>query len=113
MALDRRDFLIHLTGISLNGLGWLGGLLVAYGSVSTWTGKSWEPVEKYAEPVSIGLTIGGCVVTAISIYWYSDKPLPPDHVSRYITAPVGIAAGGVALLLLLSGRSLPSAVVDR
>ncbi len=96
----------------ISALGWSGVAFVLYGLVSAWTGQPWPPLERFANAVSSGLTIAGCIVTAVSIYFFSPTQTQPDVESIAFFAPAVIISGLVALGVLFSKGNLPVTVVN-
>jgi hypothetical protein len=94
------------------GVGWLGVMLIVYGIVTEITAEKWVPLERIAEPLSSAVTILGTIVVALSIYFWGPNVTPPESMSRYLTAPLIIAASCVAFFILFRNGSLPIVVVN-
>ena len=93
-------------------IGFVGVLLVLYGTVAEYTGEKWGPAERLASFVSAFVTLLGAIVTAASIYLYAPSPRPPWQGSRYFLAPPVIAASLVALVFLFRVGILPNTVIS-
>jgi uncharacterized membrane protein YfcA len=96
----------------VNGLGWMGVLLIVYGAVTAGTGSVWEPLERWVTPASSMLTLFGTVLTAASVYVYTANPRPPERFSRWISAPLVIVGCLVAAYVLERNGQLPPAIVN-
>jgi hypothetical protein len=91
---------LHLILMCLTGLAWLGILFIAYGAAVAITGESWSLLERFAEPLSMILTIVATAMVAASIYFFSPHTRHPELASRYIYSPVTILACVIALASL-------------
>ena len=93
-------------------LGWLGAIFVCYSVIAAFT-TSWPPIEEYAAFVSALLTITGAVVTAASIYLVRrTSPRPAWVTSRFVTAPVVICGGLLAIVALFRAGHISPVLVD-
>lgn len=110
-SLSRRLAAITLRKF-FNFLGWAGVMFIIYGVVSTGTGSVWEPLERWVNPFSAGLTLFATVLTAASIYFYSPQTHPPELFSRFVSAPLTIAAGLATIAWLVLTGSVPPVVVN-
>lgn len=77
----------------VNFLGWAGVMFIIYGVVSLGTGSVWAPLERWVSPASAFLTLVGAVLTAASVYFYSPQSHSPELFSKFVSAPITIAAG--------------------
>jgi hypothetical protein len=86
--------------MGLTGLAWLGILFIVYGAAVAITGEPWSLLERFAEPLSMILTIFATAMVAASIYFFSPHARHPEAASLYIYSPVTIVACVIALASL-------------
>jgi multisubunit Na+/H+ antiporter MnhB subunit len=102
----------HALILGINGLGFSGGVLIAYGIGVVLTGNTYAPFERYASRVADILTLVGVLLTAVSIYGEPNLR-PPDSFSRHISAPLVILATAFTMwLILFSIVTVPAHVVN-
>jgi hypothetical protein len=94
----------------LNVIGIVGGLLILYSILAGLSGSRWDLLEKYATPAADALTLLGTALTASSVYVRTNTR-PPDEFSRYISAPMVLAAIVIAIWAWLWKGRLPPLVV--
>lgn len=92
-------------------LAYFGAALIAYTIISALS-EPWPPIEASAIFLSSVLTIFGVLVTAASIYVPTKASHPPWKSSKYVAAPLVVAACLVALYFLIAQGSLPQALVN-
>jgi len=97
-----------------NGLGYSGLMFIIYGVISQGTGSVWPILEKWVNPISSFLTIIATLITAASIYFYSDVVThPPERFSKYVSAPIVIVSSIIALVYLVrNGGDIPPVIVN-
>ncbi len=95
-----------------NFLGYAGVMFIIYGVVSEGTGAVWPPLEAWVNPLSAFLTLVGAVLTAASIYFYAPQTHEPELFSKYVSAPLTIAAGIGTIAWLFVQGSLPPVIVN-
>ena len=91
MVLDKlpKQDVLRAAEIAANVLIWLGILIIAYGTISTFTGEPWRPVERLVIPVSATLTLLLTALNALMVYLGFERLNPASGVSRYVAVPVG------------------------
>jgi len=91
--------------------GYLGAMFILYAFITKITGEVWPLLERWAQPLSSFFTLLGGLITAISVYFYSPHPHPPQKFSLYVSAPVVIITSAIAIgSLLLYGTVSPIVV---
>ena len=93
-------------------LGGIGGSLVLYATIASFTGKQWEPVEAAAPFLSSLLTLVGAILVAASVYLFSPNPRPPWKVHRTFTSPGIILCSTIAIWFLFRHGVLPQTLVS-
>ena len=57
-------------------------------------------------------TIIGTLLTALSIYSYSERPSPPEKISVYFTAPIVSVACVITLIYFIKVKSIPAHIIN-
>ncbi len=91
---------------SINLLGFIGLLLIAYGVALHFTGERYLLLENAAEIISVVATLFGTAMTAASV-WLTDNYRPPDEFSKRISAPLVVLAVLFTLALYFQGVQIP------
>ena len=97
---------------TFNFIGFSGIVFIIYGVVSGIAKSPWPPLEEWVVFLSSLLTLVGTVLTASTVYCWSQHPHPPERFSRLVSAPIVIAAAVTAICLLIWNQHLPTAVVN-
>lgn len=95
-----------------NFLGYAGVMFILYGLLSEGTRSTWEPLERWVNPMSAILTLFGTLLTAVTVYYYSPHSHQPELFSRYVSAPLTIVATMVAIGRIAVGARVPPVVVN-
>src|SRR5665213_1439074 len=98
--------------LCVNILGAFGLFLVAYEVCSLLSGSRWAFLDGAGPFVSAISTIVGTACTAISVYFFAGRVVPPEKISIFVTAPLVLLGCVVALYYLLYFGQLPSHVVN-
>ena len=102
----------HALVLSVNFLGFAGGILIVYGVLLVWTGWKYPPLEIYAKITAEVLTLLGVILTAASIY-RPPSNRPPANFSIFVSAPLVILCAVIALaMLFFLGDDLPNHVIN-
>ena len=74
------------------------------------TGESvLDVAANYVSPI---LVLAGTMLTALSIYFYSERPTPPENISVYFVAPIVIGSCVVAIMYVVTGTSIPAHMLN-
>jgi len=102
----------QLVILGLNAMAVLGATLVVYGTISFFTEKAWEPLEKIADWLSAVFTLVATLSVAISAYLPAHTR-PADLHSRLITAPIVISAIILGICFMIWEKTpLPKLIVN-
>jgi hypothetical protein len=93
-------------------IGYVGLLLIVYELVAYISSSRWVLIDRLANSISITLTLFSAMVTAGSVYFYNEKPNPPEKVSVYFAAPLIILMCFIAMFVYIRTRALPANVVN-
>jgi hypothetical protein len=93
----------------INVLAWLGVVIIAYGTVSSLTHETWQPLERHILPIAATLTLVAVLLHALLVY-LPVRGAAPNASGRYTVAPaiILLSLGG---LFLIWYRGLPVTVV--
>jgi hypothetical protein len=98
--------------LSINGLGGIGLLLIAYGIALYYTGEKYRFFESAAESISVVATLFGTGLTAASV-WLPENKRPPEEFSKRIAAPLVVSGTVFVLFIYLKGAaSIPVHVIN-
>jgi hypothetical protein len=97
--------------LSINGLGGIGLLLIAYGVVLYYTGEKYRFLESAADATSVVSTLFGTGLTASSV-WFPENKRPPDEFSKRIAAPLVITGTVFVLYIYIRAVSIPIHIVN-
>ena len=95
-----------------NFLGYAGVLFIISGVVFFFDDTTWILLEKWVTPLSAALTIIGAVITALSVYIFKPSQHKPERFSLYVSAPLVIICGIIALVLLCIYGWIPPVIVN-
>ena len=95
-----------------NFLGYAGVLFIISGVVFFFDDTIWTLLEKWVTPLSAALTIIGAVITALSVYIFKPSQHKPERFSLYVSAPLVIICGIIALVLLCIYGLIPPVIVN-
>ncbi|HJW86481.1 MAG TPA: hypothetical protein VJ440_07605 [Candidatus Brocadiaceae bacterium] len=85
-------------------IAFIGIVLIVYELIALYYASRWPVLDTIAIYISNILTLLGTLFTALSIYFYSERPSPPEKISVYFTAPViSIACLGTLVYFLKTG----------
>ena len=97
---------------SINGLGFVGLLLIAYGAALYYTGEKYSLLEGAADAISVVATLVGTGLTAASV-WLPENKRPPEEFSKKISAPLVVLAVVCLLIIYLQGSiELPVHIIN-
>lgn len=92
----------------VNIIGVLGLVLIAYEILALVFKSRWELLDNIAFFLSTLFTLIGVMLTSLSIYFYSEKPSPPEK----IVAPVVIISSLISIFTLFKTNTLPANIVS-
>lgn len=92
----------------VNFIGFLGIILILYEIIAIHYSSRWSILDLHSNNISIIFTFLGVILTALSAYFYTEKPKPPEKISIYFVAPSIIISCGVAIYFFIKNGSLPT-----
>jgi MFS family permease len=108
---NKSAFVMLVVWMFAQGLGFIGGIIVLYSLLAELT-MPWQPLESIAPQLGAILTVAGAILTAGLIYFEQPRYRPPWNLSIYITAPIVIFAGLVAVTWFFWTGDLPPNTVN-
>lgn len=96
----------------INFVAFVGLALIGYELLAIVAQSRWPALDTVATYIGTILTISGTLCTALSIYFYSDKPTPPEKISIYVTAPIVSTACVIAIWHFVRTGSMPPHILN-
>jgi hypothetical protein len=96
----------------VNFIAFVGVALISYELIAAHYASHWPVLDVIAIYLSTIFTLVGTIFMALSIYFYSVKPTPPEKISIYVTAPIVTAACLGTLIYFLKVGSIPAHVLN-